>query len=333
MTLNALAAAGPLPDDVTLAPTAPAELQVLSALRSRYATGSYSGNTWAAYETDLRIFGAWCEVQRLPVFEVTRQDVERWMRDAAAAGYRPATIARRLAAIHEFYLEAQDAGYVTRVPTLRVRRPRVEQDQKLGIGLEEARRVLATAQERDAAALRGGAGDPAGPQSEPLLLLLMLNGLRATEATSLLVESIDTEGGYRIVRFVGKGGTQRKEALAEPTAAALDRLIAFRGGAPRTPLFVTGTGKQMTRHDLRRFTRALGRAAGVRNLNPHENRHTFVTLMLEAGVPLHRAQEAAAHVDPRTTFGYNRARIRLAQHPTHELARHILGEEDSPDPG
>ncbi len=57
-----------------------------------------------------------------------------------------------------------------------------------------------------------------------------------------------------------------------------------------------------------------------------------VTLMLEAGVSLLRAQEAAAHADPRTTVGYNRARIRLAQHPTHELARHIL-EEDGPDSG
>jgi len=44
------------------------------------------------------------------------------------------------------------------------------------------------------------------------------------------------------------------------------------------------------------------------SLHPHDLRHAFVTLALDAGVALHRVQDAAGHADPRTTRHYDRAR-------------------------
>lgn len=71
---------------------------------------------------------------------------------------------------------------------------------------------------------------------------------------------------------------------------------------------------------------ALGRLARAAvpakagSISPHILRHTFVTLSLDADVPLQVVQDAAGHEDPRTTQRYNRARHNLDRHPTYALA-------------
>jgi len=52
-------------------------------------------------------------------------------------------------------------------------------------------------------------------------------------------------------------------------------------------------------------------------------RHTFVSIMLDAGVDLRDVQIAARHADPRTTTRYDRARKNLDHHPHHILAAYI----------
>jgi site-specific recombinase XerD len=57
-----------------------------------------------------------------------------------------------------------------------------------------------------------------------------------------------------------------------------------------------------------------------KRFSPHSLRHGFVTLTLEAGVPLTDVQDAAGHDDPRTTCRYDRTRHRLDAAPTYALA-------------
>jgi integrase/recombinase XerD len=55
----------------------------------------------------------------------------------------------------------------------------------------------------------------------------------------------------------------------------------------------------------------------------HMLRHTYVTTMLGAGVPLRDVQIAARHADPRTTMRYDRARNNLDRHPNYILAAYM----------
>ena len=60
-------------------------------------------------------------------------------------------------------------------------------------------------------------------------------------------------------------------------------------------------------------------ATGTAGLHPHKRRHSFVTLLLDRGVPLVTVQDAARHASSDTTRLYDRARAAWREHPTHRL--------------
>jgi integrase/recombinase XerD len=72
--------------------------------------------------------------------------------------------------------------------------------------------------------------------------------------------------------------------------------------------------------------RRIARMAGIaKRVGPHTLRHAFITAALDAGVPLRDVQEAASHSDPRTTVGYDRARVSLDRHATYIVATFLAG--------
>lgn len=273
--------------------------------------------TAAEYARDVRGFARWCSERDVPLFAVGRTTIELWVLGLQAQGLQPRTIARRLAAVHGFYLEAIDAGVVERVPTLRVKRPRGGRPVRVGIGRE------------DAALLLEAAAD-SGPRDELIVRLLLLNGLRASEVIQLRVGDIGQERGHTTLMVRRKGGRTTVEACSRGTRDALDRLLPSNAGVdPAAPLVADREGKALSRFSVARVTRRLGRIIGVGvqpgdpELNPHELRHSFITLGLDAGVSLRDMQHAAAHADPRTTADYDRRRQALDTHPTYVVERYL----------
>jgi integrase len=58
-------------------------------------------------------------------------------------------------------------------------------------------------------------------------------------------------------------------------------------------------------------------------VHPHQLRHAFITLGLDAGVSLREMQVAAGHSDPRMTAAYDQGRRNLDSSPTYALARYL----------
>jgi len=159
-----------------------------------------------------------------------------------------------------------------------------------------------------------------GTRSLALVLLLGFNGLRISEALGANVDDLGTERGHRVVRVKRKGGKSAAVPLAPRTAEAIEALVGDRTiGA----LFATASGGRWDRSEAWRTLRRLARSAvpGKANtLHPHDLRHAFVTLSLDAGASLRDVQDAAGHADARTTRRYERARHNLDRHPTYALA-------------
>lgn len=278
----------------------------MSLAASAWLASLGSAATRDAYRRDLADFARFCERGNVDPLEATRTVVDLFARHLEASDRAPATIARRLAAIANFFGFLVDEGIRTASPVDRVRRPRVSSESpRLGLDRSEAVALLKVAEE-------------SGPRDHALAALLLLNGMRVSEVISISIENLDSERGHTVVRFVGKGGVQRTAPLAPRTIAAVTAHIADRTGGP---LFERPDGRHIDRHQAARIVRRLSRRAGIRKvISPHSLRHTMVTAALDAGVELHRVQDAAGHASPATTRRYDRGRNRLDQHATYRLA-------------
>jgi integrase/recombinase XerD len=301
---------------------APLEGQVLPAtgrpslpeMVERWLDSTRSPHTRRAYRRDFEDFALWCSGRGLDPLTVRRGDVDRHvseMGDTSDGRKAPAasTVARRLAVLSSFYKYAVSEEWVERNPVERVRRPAVSRDDSATAGLtrDEARRLL------DAAATDG-------PRAQALVTLLLLNGLRVSEALDADVTHLGSDRGHRILRITGKGGTAANVPLAPATVAALD---AYLAGRTVGPLFATRTGGRLDQPAAFRLIRRLATRAGLANagrLSPHSLRHTAITVALDAGVPLRDVQDFARHADPRTTRRYDRARHSLDRNATYAVA-------------
>ncbi|SCF16474.1 tyrosine-type recombinase/integrase [Micromonospora chokoriensis] len=288
-----------------------------------------SEHTREAYRRDVTGWLTWCAGRDLDPLRATFLHVNEYARELEATiGARsgrpltPATVARRLSALSSWYDFLVKLGAVPANPVSGADRPRVDRDHSATLGLtpEEVDALLAAAD--------ADTGVTAARNRAAIALLADL-GLRVGELISLDLTDLGTERGHRSVRFVGKGGKQRRRALTPSSGYAVDAYLAERAaaaGVPVTqltgPLLVTATGGRLDRHSVFRLVRRLARAAGIpawAKLSPHSLRHAFATTARSEGVPLEDVQDAMGHADPRTTRRYDRDRHNLDRDPAYAV--------------
>lgn len=267
----------------------------------------YSGHTRSAYAADLRTWFLFCETYNIGVLSARRPHIDAWARSLDEVdGFAPTTVARKLSAVAGFYKYAADEEVIGKNVAAAVRRPKVGNDTtSTGLSKEELTKLISVAN-RDS------------PRSLVVVLLLALNGLRVSEALEANVEDLTEERGHRVLKVVRKGGKSAVIPLAPRTSDAVKRYLAGRTGGP---LIVSRNGLRWDRARVWRVVRRLAEEAGIeRPIHPHDLRHAFVSLSLDAGASLRDVQDAAGHADPRTTRRYDRARYNLDKHPTYALA-------------
>ncbi len=269
----------------------------------------YSGATREAYARDLRHWGLWLSGQGVGVLDAHRAHVEHWARGQEEQGAAPATVARRLSTLAGFYAYALDEDLIGRSPVTRVRRPKVSEDSpRMGVDRDGLRELLAAAA---ASSVR----------DEALVTLLVLTGVRISEALGADIADVGAERGHVTLALRRKGGKLQRIALPPRAAEAIDRLVA---GREVGPIFITRSGRRLDRHGAQRTVRALARRAGIQHtVSPHSLRHSWVTQALDGGCALHIVQVGAGHADPRTTQRYNRQRDALDGAANYVVAAHV----------
>jgi integrase/recombinase XerD len=271
----------------------------------------YTGLTREAYALDLRQYASWCHQHHVRLFQARRADIECFARDLEARGRARATITRRLCTIAGFYKYAVEEELLDHSPAAHVRPPRLDyESHATGLDRNELGALLVAA----------GLGRPA---EHALISLLVLNGLRVSEATGANIQALGVERGHRTLVVTRKGGKVATIPLAPRTARAIDLAVGERCDGP---LFLAPDGRRLDRHGAARIVRRVAGRAGIsKPVGPHTLRHAFITAALDAGVPLRDVQEAASHADPRTTIRYDRARGSLDRHATYIVAAYVAG--------
>jgi site-specific recombinase XerD len=282
---------------------------------------TYKATTASAYAVDLKQWFAWCALFDVDPFDAVRAHVDAWTVHLADDGRaRPATLARKISAVRNFYAYAVDSGYAASSPVpikdKALHLPRVSRkSQTLGPDREESAAMLAAAAER-------------GVRDEAVVSVLLYQGLRVSELCGIDVEDLSTQRGHRVVRLRRKGGEEQDQAIAPPAAGCLDAWLAERAGAGESgaapssgPVFVGPEGARLTRYQVEWIVESCARAAGIaKKISPHSLRHACTTMLLDAGVPLRDIQVYMGHANSATTERYDLGRQHLDKSPAYALS-------------
>ncbi len=153
-----------------------------------------------------------------------------------------------------------------------------------------------------------------GRRDRAALETLYATGCRASEVVGLRLGDLDLKAGT--ARCLGKGSKERQVPLGSSAVAALvsylehDRPILGKGRAITRHVFITKSGKPLSRVDLWQIVKRHCRSAGLRgDVSPHTLRHSFATHLLAGGADLRAVQEMLGHASIATTQIYTRVEL------------------------
>jgi integrase/recombinase XerC len=211
-------------------------------------------------------------------------------------GGKPASRARKLAAIKSFYRYLTRQGLLDRSPVEGMRTPKQPKFLPRVLTKDDADALMSFPAGRTIASLRDRA----------LLETLYSTGARVSEVVALDIGDVFESQG--LVRLQGKG---RKERIVPIGEVALQAIRRYRGNLPQqasdvrpSALFCNRRGGRLTSRSVARLvTRYSSRLAGGA-VSPHTLRHSFATHLLDEGADLRSIQEMLGHASLSTTQRY-----------------------------
>ena len=133
-----------------------------------------------------------------------------------------------------------------------------------------------------------------------MTMFLAYTGCRYSEAAELTVKHLDLSAGKAI--FINtKTNENRTAYFTEPLKSRLAKLVKDR--SPDDRVFRNSTEKQIQVTDYSEDLKLRAKTAGItKRVFPHNFRHSYITHMLEAGVPITEVAMLVGHKDIQTTF-------------------------------
>jgi len=276
-------------------------------------------NTLSSYRRDLEAAAAFLKSD---LAKAGADDLSRYLANLRKQKRAPATIARHLSALRQYYRFLLSEGRRDSDPTLHLERPRQAKRLPKIISADAASKLLdvITAQKQN----------PATARLQLLCELLYGAGLRASEVVTLSFNAYRAGQNALLVR--GKGDKERMVPLTPPAVRAFEDYLLVRKellGTEKSQKFLFpsrgGTG-HYTRQRLHQEIKNLALAAGLdpKQLTPHVLRHAFATHMLEGGADLRSVQQLLGHTDISTTQIYTHVttqRLRDTVQNHHPLAK------------
>lgn len=255
------------------------------------------------------------------IAEITARDIRNFLtaiRTAGPDGKAPTVSGRPLSGstaqgiyrtLKQIFEQAIDDELVARSPCARVKTPSNDTKEKEPLTRQEAARFRALL-------------DASTPRPSLVAFRLMLfAGLRRGEVCGLRWSDLNMEQGtISVSRSLCAETLEFKEPKTSAgyrtiplDAGTLDYLKRFRAAQARR---MFGTGQHladscicakagtdyMHPENLSRSLRRFGTANGFEGVTPHILRHTYCTLLFEAGVDLKTVQHHMGHSDPTLTM-------------------------------
>jgi integrase/recombinase XerD len=159
---------------------------------------------------------------------------------------------------------------------------------------------------------------PNQERNRAIILMLLDTGMRASELCELRIHHVDVRN--RRLTVFGKGSKERTLPFSARTGQALWKYMALREkDTAGDSLFMTMGEGAMDRDRLLKTLMAIGKRAGVGDVNVHRFRHTFAINYLRNGGDAYSLQMMLGH----STMEMVKTYLALAQadlEKTHKMA-------------
>jgi integrase/recombinase XerD len=276
-------------------------------------------HTLESYGRDLAGLSAFAAGEQRPVEQLSRRDLEAYVRDLMSRGQSPRSVARLVACIRGFYRFLVLHQHLGESPAVDLTAPRAWKVLPKFLSDEDVERLLNAPD----------VATPRGVRDRALIELLYATGLRVSELVALRAQDLHLEAGY--LTTTGKGRKQRIVPVGDEAARwvtrylceARPRLLGKRT-SPRVFVNARGGGPGITRVGFWKILKGYGKAMGIsRQISPHVLRHSFATHLLERGADLRAIQMMLGHADLSTTQIYTHvleARMRSLYERFHPRA-------------
>jgi len=258
-----------------------------------------SRNTVEAYSHGLNRFLNYLENRgRKEVRDVSKADLREFLLVLKRQGLSSKTLMRNLVSIRVFLRFLAEEGILNSNPAEEIESPKVSRTLPEILSFDEVDHLLA----------QPDTTGPRGLRDRAMLEMLYATGMRVSELVQLQVHHLHLEAGY--VLLYGKGSKERIVPMGEEAMRwTQDYMNHSRQSLLKqkdTPfLFVSRSGRPMSRQQFWKIIKAYGRKAGIqKRITPHLLRHSFASHLLERGADLRSVQLMLGHVDISTTQIY-----------------------------
>ena len=299
---------------------------VESFLEMMSAERGAATNTIESYRRDLTQFAAFARARGRPPEDADTGLIRKYIRQQSEAGMAPATSARRLSALRQFFRFLQSEGGRQDDPTATIDSPRRRRSLPKYLSEDDVDKLLSAAHGRAAG---GGRQDI---RLVALLEVLYATGLRVSELVGLRNSALSRD--RRLLTFAGKGGRERMVPLTGPATKALAAYEAVRetflpkGGRKRALSWLFPSRSRaghLTRARFAQLLKEVEADAGIdpARVSPHVLRHSFASHLLAHGADLRSLQQMLGHADIATTQIYTHVleeRLKALVEDAHPLA-------------
>jgi integrase len=253
----------------------------------------------------------------LPAAKITTRDIEKLLDTIAATGAKPRTVNKHRAVVSAIFVYGAK-GSTYGLPANPAREADKRSEPHAGrLEFYRVDEVEAIARAFEAEGRREQSSDINPRLDAEMVRVSAYAGLRLGELLALRWRDIDFAKRVIVVsramsdgiETTTKSGRVRQVPLADPAAAALDRISRGEHFTSADDLVCASVlGRHIDGSALRRRYRRAQAAAGVGALRWHDLRHTFGSLLAADGVDLVTIQAAMGHSVLATTSRYLHAR-------------------------
>jgi len=265
-------------------------------------------NTLSAYRTDLDDFAGHARTSGCRLGDATTEDIRSYLSDLSRRGLAPASVARKLSAVRQFYRFLYAEGHRADDPAAILEGPRRGRSLPKVMSITEVDRLIGAARERADRTDQSVAERQRWTRLYCLLELLYATGLRVSELVALPATAARRD--QRMLMIRGKGGKERLVPLndsARQAMAGYRKLLEDTKHENSKWLFPSfGEDGHLSRQHFARELKALAAACGLRpqSISPHVLRHAFASHLLQNGADLRVVQTLLGHSDISTTQIY-----------------------------